>query len=340
MISSKKKILFITRKYPPIKGGMEQYSYNLYHSLINSGYCVDIIANKKGNRYLPFFIFKILGILLFYNRRYSHIHFGDALLSPLALLYKWWSSSKWSVTVHGLDITYSNSLYQKIIPYSLRYFDSIVAVSSHTKQECEKRGINIPIEVIPNGIQDIPADTVHKSHNTIKQLFSIGRLIPRKGIAEFVDTVGPKLPSNYQYIIAGDGVERSRIQTIIDKHQLQNTIQLVGKITDKEKYDYLSKADVFIMPNVSIPGDMEGFGITLIEASSYGVPAVARNIEGIKDAVKDGETGYLVNSSNADDYLQAIEKALVLDREQVNQTTQQYYHWDNIVTQYNNKIFI
>lgn len=339
MTSSQNNILFITRKYPPIQGGMEQYSYHLYQSLISSGNKVHLLANTKGNTYLPFFILRIMWTLLFTNRRYNYIHFGDALLSPFVLLYKWWSSAKWSVTVHGLDITYKNSIYQKIVPYSLGYFNSLVAVSQHTKQECIKRNVHSQIEVIPNGIQEMPA-TIKKPNNTIKQLFSIGRLVPRKGIAEFVDSVGPQLPPHYQYIIAGDGVEKERINHIIDKHQLQNTIRLVGKVSDEEKYEYLSKSDVFLMPNVSIPGDMEGFGITLIEASSYGVPVVARNIEGIKDAVIEGKTGYLVDSSHPDDYLQAIKKALSLDRESVQKTTKHHYLWENIIKQYSNKIFV
>jgi glycosyltransferase involved in cell wall biosynthesis len=230
-------------------------------------------------------------------------------------------------------------LYQKVIPYSLNYAHILVAVSEHTKQECIKRNVHTQIEVIPNGISHMPSK-INKPHNTTKQLFSIGRLIPRKGIAEFVDTVGPYLLGKYQYTIAGGGEELSRIQEIIQKHKLQDTVLLVGKITDEEKYTYLSNADAFLMPNIEIEGDMEGFGITLIEASSYGVPVVARNIEGIKDAVKEGETGYLVNRSHPDDYLQAIEKARRLDREQVCKTTATYYLWENIIKQYSNKIFI
>lgn len=340
MKSYSKNILFITRKYPPITGGMEQYSYNLYQTLISSGDSVDLIANTKGNRYLPLFILEVMGKLIWRRQqRYSHIHLGDALLSPLILLMKWFSKAKWSVTVHGLDITYSNSLYQKIIPYSLNHAHILVAVSEHTKQECIKRNVYTQIAVIPNGIAHMPSK-VNKPHNTIKQLFSIGRLIPRKGIAEFVDTVGPYLSGKYQYTIAGAGEELSRIQEIIQKHQLQDTILLVGKITDEEKYIYLSNADIFLMPNIEIEGDMEGFGITLIEASSYGVPVVARNIEGIKDAVKEGETGYLVHSSHPDDYLQAIEKALGLDRENICKTTEKYYLWESIIKQYSNRIFI
>jgi glycosyltransferase involved in cell wall biosynthesis len=53
-------------------------------------------------------------------------------------------------------------------------------------------------------------------------------------------------------------------------------------------------ADVFVLPVIPVPGDMEGFGIVLLEAGAAGVPIVATAVGGITDAVVDGETGVLV----------------------------------------------
>jgi phosphatidylinositol alpha-1,6-mannosyltransferase len=56
----------------------------------------------------------------------------------------------------------------------------------------------------------------------------------------------------------------------------------------------LSAADLFIMPNRTVEGDMEGFGLVAIEAASRGLPVVATAIEGITDAITDGRNGYCV----------------------------------------------
>jgi glycosyltransferase involved in cell wall biosynthesis len=66
-------------------------------------------------------------------------------------------------------------------------------------------------------------------------------------------------------------------------------------------------ADVFVMPNIRVDGDQEGFGIVLLEAGAYNLPVVASNLEGIKDAVLDGKTGRLVPERDADSYLEAIQ---------------------------------
>ena len=57
------------------------------------------------------------------------------------------------------------------------------------------------------------------------------------------------------------------------------------------------------MPNIKVQGDMEGFGIVAIEATSIGLPVIASSIEGIKDAIVDNETGALVESENVNNFL-------------------------------------
>jgi phosphatidyl-myo-inositol dimannoside synthase len=57
-------------------------------------------------------------------------------------------------------------------------------------------------------------------------------------------------------------------------------------------------ADLFVMPNIPVEGDMEGFGIVLLEANRAGVPAVASDLEGIRDVIEPGENGYRVPHGN------------------------------------------
>ena len=60
------------------------------------------------------------------------------------------------------------------------------------------------------------------------------------------------------------------------------------------------------MPNVPVPGDMEGFGVVMLEAGLCGLPTVAADIEGIADVIEDGKNGRLVRSGDAEGFSEAI----------------------------------
>ena len=108
------KLLFITRKYPPSVGGMENYSYELFKHLKIINEDTYLIANKYNNKVLTFFIpysfFKAL--YLIWTKRITHVHLGDGLLAFEGKLIKKITKVKTSITVHGLDITFDNSFYQ------------------------------------------------------------------------------------------------------------------------------------------------------------------------------------------------------------------------------------
>ena len=60
------------------------------------------------------------------------------------------------------------------------------------------------------------------------------------------------------------------------------------------------------MPNVNIPGDMEGFGIVMLEAGSCGMPTIAADTEGIRDVIKPGTSGYFCPAEDADAFIAQI----------------------------------
>jgi hypothetical protein len=112
------KVLFLTRKYPPVVGGMENQSYNLIKNFKEINKENFLIANKKGNKFLPFFLigsfFKAL--YLIWKEKITHLHLGDGLMALEGKWIKSLTGVKTMVTIHGLDITHKNIVYQKIIP--------------------------------------------------------------------------------------------------------------------------------------------------------------------------------------------------------------------------------
>jgi glycosyltransferase involved in cell wall biosynthesis len=78
---------------------------------------------------------------------------------------------------------------------------------------------------------------------------------------------------------------------------------------------------------------MEGFGIAALEAGSAGLPVVASNIEGLRDAVIDGVTGHLVEERNVQQYIDSIRHAQ-FNRETVRAVVNQKFNWPHIASRY------
>ena len=76
------KLLFITRTYPPLVGGMEKFASDFYVNYRKKGE-IDLFANSGGKKMIPFFFIKVAFILVFRSRNYDVIHLYDAISSPL-----------------------------------------------------------------------------------------------------------------------------------------------------------------------------------------------------------------------------------------------------------------
>jgi len=344
------KILFISRAYPPVIGGIEKQNYDLSRWLSKSDEIVTV-ANTKGKAMLPFFIPFALIKALFILPRVNIILLGDGVLGILGYFLKFFTTKPIVCIVHGLDITYPNRLYQALwIKIFLKKIDRLIAVGNETIRQGVRRTIPAAkFTFVPNGVavhEQLPKHTKKDLEKLIgrnlsgKVLLTIGRLVKRKGIEWFIDSVMTTLQPDTFYIIAGDGQERQVLLDTINNNNLQDRIFCIGRISDREKEILFCTADLFIQPNIMVPGDIEGFGIVVLEAASYGLPVIASDIEGLKDAIKDGENGILVQEKNSTLYKDKIESLLHNDeqRKQLGLNAREYvanhYDWEKIAAMY------
>lgn len=316
-------VLFITRKFPPMKGGMEKVAYGLY-KFLSEIISVKLVKWDGSNKWLPlalpYFLIKSFWIL--FTKKIDAIYLQDGLLSPLGLILKMFRKPV-VITIYGLDIVYKNKFYQFLIPRCIKRLDKIICISQATKQECIKRKIpEEKITVIPPGISD--EFYINEDKETLKSelnkkldlkledkkvLLSVGRLVERKGFHWFVGNIIPKLlkqRNDFVYLIAGDGIFRGRIKNAIANNGLEDYVIMPGKVDDEVLKLLYSASDILVMPNIKVKGDMEGFGIVALEAASCGVPVVASNLEGIRDAVIEGENGFLVEQKNISEFSDKI----------------------------------
>lgn len=316
------KILFITRNYPPQSGGMAKYSYELFENLKCDK---KLIALKKTQINLIWFIPYALMKGLFSLKGISLIYLGDALLSPVGYLLKKLSNKKVMVTVHGLDLTFDNWLYKNINVKLINKLDKIIAVSESTKKICLNK--NIPeekIEIIPPGTnfdrlnspltkdeaRSLVSQKIKQELLDKKIIITVGRLVKRKGVDWFVNNVMPILDKDIIYLVIGRGPNKEKIDDSINKLKLNQRVFLLTDIADDKLLNYYKAADIFVMPNIIVPGDCEGFGLVSMEAMGMGVPVIASGIEGITEAIHDNKNGYLLESKDARGFKNQIENLI------------------------------
>jgi phosphatidylinositol alpha-1,6-mannosyltransferase len=135
-------ILFITRKYPPSIGGAQKFSYDFAVHLGKLTH-LEVVAWGRSNLGLPIFLMYALfyAIYLIQRKNVRLVHLGDGLLSPLGVVLKLLYQIPITITVLGLDVTYSNRIYQWIIPKCLKKLDKVFCISQETKGECISRNI-------------------------------------------------------------------------------------------------------------------------------------------------------------------------------------------------------
>jgi len=261
---------------------------------------------------LFFFPWAIVRSLVF---RGDRVHVGDALLSPiLPILRLLRPGLRRSITVYGLDLTFPPAFYQWLIRSSLLFAECIVAISHATAVEAEKRGAShSALTVIPCGV--VPLNVLRSSHSSSghPRLLILGRQIPRKGTRWFVSEVFPRLLRAFPDIhltIAGNGSELPLIRRCVDALHFRTHITLTGFVPENERMRLLLSSTLFVMPNVPVSGDMEGFGLVCIEAASVGLPVVAAELEGIADAVIPGETGIFFRPGDPKSAYEALAVAL------------------------------
>jgi len=336
------RVLFVTRKYPPRIGGMESLSYSLLTGFPEPK---TRIVLGRSQLHLVWFLPYVFWRVAVTAHRYDVIHLGDAMLSAAGFLPRLFGK-RVAVSVHGLDLTFAPFLYQLYLKLFLRA-DVIIANSASTQRIAEARGFQ-RVCAISIGVPE-RYFAVSRSANRDAELeqkragrvvlLTVGRLVRRKGAAWFVRNVLPKLPS-VLYAVVGVGAEHDEIKRAATETGTSDRVWLVGSVSDARLLDLLGSSDVFVMPNIEVPGTVEGFGIVAIEASASGLPVVASRLEGIPDAVIDGENGTLVAPEDADAFVAALQ-SLVADvslREKRGESgrayTERNYSWPQIIAQY------
>lgn len=254
---------------------------------------------------------------------------------------------------HGHDVKLSFGPYQWLVPKVFKALDAVISVSTATQEECLKRGLDpLKSKVLPNGFnipdpkliptQEAAIAELEREFNfrlgERKLLITAGRLIKRKGHEWFIREVLPRVKSDVVYFIIGDGGEAQNIRNAINESGMGDRIFQLGRQPDEILNSAYAASHLFIMPNVKVKGDMEGFGIVLLEANFRNTPAIASNLEGIRDVIKQGENGYRIEPNDAEAFARKIDDVLENELPELSDKCRSYvtqhFSWKNVGQDY------
>jgi len=158
-------------------------------------------------------------------------------------------------------------------------------------------------------------------------LFTLGRLVERKGIHVLLNAL-TQLPEPRPFlIIGGRGPLQAALETQTQKSGLANDVWFAGYIKDEDLPDYYRQADLFILPAITDQqSDTEGLGVVLLEAQACGTPCIASQVGGISDTMLEGATGLLIPANDSAALAAAIQQLLTnhKQRQQMSQQGPQY----------------
>ncbi len=318
---SEKKILLVTPDFPPNEGGVARYLRAVAEHLKDR---IEVLADPHPawNTFDPTagypiyratllsrFVWprwlKTVRYLWTYRSRYDLVLTSHVLpIGSAALLAKKLTGTPFIVFVHGMDIRLASSSTRKrrLATKVLRRARLVVANSQALARELSRDfGIHEVLVVYPC-ISASLSPSRPPSPSRPFSLLTVSRLVERKGHTHVLNALahlrGTGALGEFVYHIIGEGPMESSLRSMVETLDLSRHVVFHGQVSDQERERLYQQADVFVMPVSQNPVDKEGFGLVYIEAAAAGVPSIATQVEGVDEAVIDGQTGFLLESQD------------------------------------------
>ena len=354
-----------TRNFPPDIGGIQNLMEGLAKALTNHG-PVKIFADnfndcEKYDDRSGLSIQRVSGFKLF--RKYRKANLVNSFVKDnniRAIFFDHWKSLEninrdclknipSFCLIHSKEINHNigTSLNNRMIK-SLSKAKHIIANSNFTKKLAIECGINDKnITIIHPGcnypikIQEeykIRAKEIFK--DSFPKIITIARLDKRKShqnILMSIKNLKSKFPK-IKYVSIGDGEEKKNLERLKDELDLGDEALLINQTNEQLKVALLNLSDLFLMPSISYKKSVEGFGISYIEAASYGKASIGGKEGGANDAIQDGITGYICDGNDLNSIYETIIKFFEDNRyKSLGSKAQEFskeFKWNKIIKEY------
>lgn len=321
-------ILYVAQTYHPKIGGAERYIDRLAQAMAKRRHTVYVLAppleddaeelerdyqvirtgfydqHKDGIKYylrsLPM-ARKIGKYIKKYDIDVLHFQYINPFTTPIRFLKS--RDVKVYATIHGSGVHFmmNDWLGRKLLSHVLKSIDGISPVSDYCGKLAVEWGAHKDrIFVTFNGTDPeifTPKEEEVEPHN----ILTTCRLVPRKDVSTLLKgfkRVHKKI-SDATLTVVGDGPDKQRLKKLARKLKIKEYVNFTGFVSDAELHNLYRSAGVFVLPaKYDLQGlDIEGFGISLLEAMASGRPVVGANVGGIPSAIKK-DWGYLYKPLN------------------------------------------
>ena len=313
-----RRLLVLNERDPahPLAGGAETHLFEIFSRLAGRGYEITQLAasfrgssaeeeimgvkvRRLANRYLYY------GLAPFIAR--SEAARGDYdvvvdALNKLPFFSPWTTGLPCFTIVHHLfgttafrQVSFPVALLtwasEKLIPMAYRRVP-ILAISPSTKADLAARGIaSENIWVVPPGLDPAIYRLEGELGGREPLVVWVGRLEPYKRVDVMIEAMVRVLAERprARLVVIGEGSARASLEASVKAAGLEGSVTFTGFVSEREKVDWYRRAAAVV--NTS---EKEGWGMTMIEGNACGVPSVASDVPGLRDSVRDGETGLVV----------------------------------------------
>jgi len=358
--------LVVTRNFPPDVGGMQVLMGGLAESLLNHGpvkvFTYEYENSKIYDNKSSLNIERIKGIKLFRKYRKANLvnDFINENSNIRAIITDHWKSlelikkeyldkSKTFCLIHSKEINHEiGSPINKRMLRSASKANFIIANSSFTKELGIKVGIDpLKIHVIFPGIKKpkiiekkskLEAESIYKE--SFPKIITVARLDKRKGhdkILMVIKNLKPKFPK-IKYICVGFGEEENNLIKLTKELSLEKDVIFLKHINEDLKLALIESSNLFLMPNRIEKKSVEGFGISFMEAASYGVASIGGKDGGASDAISHNNTGLICDGNDLNSIYETVLNFLENKRfTEFGKNALKFsenFHWNKIVKNY------
>ena len=326
------RVAVMVNEFPPGPGGIGAHAHALASYFVNRGAEVKVLTAKRSaygsdlyDRQLPFsvtrytanagFVLKLLANVRFLwrSRKWAtHIILSGTsqlLLTPIITLF---SGAKVLCVIHGHEPLMVRGAKFWWLRRAVNACNHVVAVSEFSKKMAVQGGFSCSIKVIPNGIHlgghEMPDRSVVSSP---LKLITVGSVTPRKGQLNVVRAL-PEIKARVgqvEYHVVGIPEMADSLTELANTLAVSGSLIIHGAVSDEERDMLLNDSHIFLLLSENLSnGDVEGFGIAVLEANYLGLPAIGSMGTGVEQAIQNGETGLLVNAGAEDQIATAVER--------------------------------
>jgi len=260
------------------------------------------------------------------KKKFDLVLGGSGLVAPVTWFLSRIAKGRSLIFVHGLDLVVDNAVYQWLFVPFLRHHDRVIANSQNTREiavgkGCQSNRVKIvnPGSTIPpeSTLLDATQSRARLGFEDKKIILFVGRIVRRKGLAEFVEKAWPRIVAvlpEALLLVAGDSPDDALLKDSGGAKRVvqaigrcgRETVHFLGTVDDDMLSSCYAAADVLVFPLIRVSGDVEGFGMVAIEAAASGTPTVAFPVGGVVDAVADGINGVLVPEGDYEAFADAV----------------------------------